>query len=84
MRSVAKGRSMSFFQRTHFEKLCASWRPHRLAQFQEIWEVSEKLRRHTEQLYQARWRYEEIVREIGVERDAVHASSVRFTDKKVS
>jgi len=84
LRAVAKGRSMSFFQRTHFEKLCASWRPHRLAQFQDIWAVSEKLRRQTEQLHQARWRYEEIVREIGVERDAVHASSIRFTDKKVS
>lgn len=84
LRSVAKGRSMSFLQRTHFEKLCESWRPHRLAQFQEVWEVSERLRLHAEQLQQARWRYEEIVRAIGVEQDAVNASSIRFTDKKVS
>jgi hypothetical protein len=84
LRSIAKGRSMGFLQRSHFEKLCESWRPHRLAQFQEIWEVSERLRRQTEELDQTRRRYEEVVRAIGVERDAVNASSIRFTDKKVS
>jgi hypothetical protein len=82
LRSVSKGRSMSFFQRSAFEKLCESWRPHRREQFDHIWTVSEKLRRATEQMERARWTYEDLMRSLSDERDKVHAESIKFTDKK--
>ena len=84
LRSVSKGRSMSFFQRSAFEKLCQSWRPHRREQFDHIWTVSEKLRRATEQMERARWTYEDLMRSLSDERDKVHAESIKFTDKKAN
>jgi glycosyltransferase involved in cell wall biosynthesis len=84
LRSVSKGRPIAFFQRLAFEKLCESWRPHRREQFDNIWSVSEKLRRSTEEMEQARRTYEEMMRTLSAERDAVHAESFKFTDRKIS
>jgi glycosyltransferase involved in cell wall biosynthesis len=82
LRAVSKGRAINFFQKAAFETLTAAWRPHRREQFDEIWRVSETMRRATEQMDQARGRYEQLVTQIAAERDRVHQSSIRFTDKK--
>jgi hypothetical protein len=82
LRGASKGRALSFFQRAAFEKMIESWRPHRKAQFDQIWEINERMRLATEQMNQARGRYEQMVLDITAERERIHQLSRTFTDKK--
>jgi glycosyltransferase involved in cell wall biosynthesis len=82
LRAIAAGRTLSFFHRAAFEQMSLGWRPHRRAQFDEIWALSEAMRRTTESMDSARARYEQILVESAAEREKLRRMALTFTDKK--
>jgi hypothetical protein len=82
LRAIAAGRVLSYFQRLAFEQMSLNWRPHRRAQFDEIWLLSEKMRAVTEAMAVVRSQYEQMVVDVSGERDRLRQMALAFTDKK--
>ena len=82
LRGVSEGRPISFFQKPAFETLCESWRPGRRAQFDELWRISQSMRRAIEEMNIHRERYEKRVIQIAAKRQKLHDMSRKFTDRK--
>jgi histidinol-phosphate/aromatic aminotransferase/cobyric acid decarboxylase-like protein len=78
---IAKGRAINYFQRAAFEAMCASWRPHRREQFDQIWAINETMRKATEAMNESRSQYERQVVEITAERERLNQMALTYTDK---
>jgi len=83
LRAIAAGRTIGFFHRAAFEQMSLNWRPHRRAQFDEIWRHSEKMRRVTEAMDAVRGQYERMIVDSQADREALRKLALTFTDKKV-
>jgi glycosyltransferase involved in cell wall biosynthesis len=81
LRGIAKGRAINYFQRAAFEAMCASWRPHRREQFDQIWAINETMRKATEAMNESRSQYERQVVEITAERERLNQMALTYTDK---
>jgi glycosyltransferase involved in cell wall biosynthesis len=82
LRSIAAGKGIWHSHRAAFEQMSLNWRPHRRAQFDEIWQLSEKARIATEAIHEARLRHEQLVLGAAAEREALRQKALTFTDKK--